>query len=113
MGVRFMDPNETSRVREAINADAEFRLASRFFSKDVQFVVGDSKCIVKVRDGVVTEIKLNLTFMNPWSFFIKGSVETWEKLYHRPSLPTCMAVFPGKTSSLVAISRLRLPIIGQ
>lgn len=79
MGVRFMDPNETSRVREAINADAEFRLASRFFSKDILFVVGDSKCIVKVRDGVVTEIKLNLTFMNPWSFFIKGSVETWKK----------------------------------
>jgi hypothetical protein len=79
MSNRFLNPSETAHVLDAINGDPEFRLASRFFSKDILLVVGDSKCIVRVRDGNVTDIKLNPTFMNPWSFFIKGSAETWQK----------------------------------
>jgi len=79
MSLRFLDPSGTTRVRDAINSDPEFKLASRFFSKDILLIVGEAKCIVKLREGVVAEIKLNPTFMNPWSFFIKGSVETWRK----------------------------------
>jgi len=86
MNFPFLDPIEINRVRDAVNADAEFRLASRFFSKDILLVAGDSKCIVKVREGVVTEIELNPTFMNPWSFFIKGGVDAWEK-FLRPIPP--------------------------
>jgi hypothetical protein len=79
MSIRFLNPSETAYVRNVINSDPEFKLARRFFSKDILLIVGDAKCIVKLRDGVVIEIKLNPTFMNPWSFFIKGSVETWQK----------------------------------
>jgi hypothetical protein len=79
MSVRFLNSSETAYVRDVINSDPEFKLASRFFSKDILLIVGDSKCIVRVRDGNVTEIRLNPTFMNPWSFFIKGSAETWQK----------------------------------
>ena len=79
MSFRFLNPSETAYVRDAINSDPEFKLASRFFSKDILLIVGDAKCIVKVRDGIVIEIKLNPTFMNPWNFFIKGSAETWQK----------------------------------
>ena len=79
MSVRFLNPSETAYVRNIINSDPEFKLARRFFSKDILLIVGDAKCIVKLRDGNVTEIKLNPTFMNPWSFFIKGSLETWQK----------------------------------
>jgi hypothetical protein len=79
MSVRFLNPGETANVRDVINRDPEFKLAGRFFSKDILLVVGDSKCIVTVRDGVVNEINLNPSFMNPWSFFIKGSTETWQK----------------------------------
>jgi hypothetical protein len=79
MNIRFLNSGDIAHVTEAINGDPEFRLASRFFSKDFLLVVGESKCIVKVRDGVVMELKLNPTFMNPWSFFIKGSAEAWKK----------------------------------
>jgi len=79
MTLRFIDPSEIAHVRDAINNDPEFKLASRFFSKDILLVVGESKCIFKMREGVVIEIKLDPTFMNPWSFFIKGSAETWQK----------------------------------
>ena len=78
MSIRFMNFGDIAHVRDVINGDPEFRLASRFFSKDILLVVGDSKCIVKVRDGVVIGLKLNPTFMNPWSFFIKGSTEAWQ-----------------------------------
>ena len=77
-----MNSSEVARVIEVINADPEFRLASRFFSQDILLIVGESKCIVKVRDGIVTELKLDPTFMNPWSFFIKGSGEAWQKFLH-------------------------------
>ena len=50
--------------------------------------MGDAKCIVKLRDGNVTEIRLNPTFKNPWSFFIKGSAETWQKFLQPIPPPT-------------------------
>jgi hypothetical protein len=81
MSIRFLNPSETAYVRNVINSDPEFKLARRFFSKDILLIVGDAKCIVKLRDGVVIEIKLNPTFMNPWSFFIKGSVPFFTDLY--------------------------------
>jgi hypothetical protein len=88
MSLRFLNPSETAYVRDSINRDPEFRLASRFFSKDILLVVGDSQCILTVRDGSVTEIKLNPTFMSPWSFFIKGSAETWQKFLQPIPPPT-------------------------
>ena len=88
MTIRFLNPSETAYVRDNINNDPELRLASRFFSKDILLVVGDSKCIIRVRDGNVTEIKLNPTFMNPWSFFIKGSAEAWQKFLQPIPPPT-------------------------
>jgi hypothetical protein len=88
MSFRFLNPSEIARVRDGINSDPEFRLAGRFFSKDILLIVGDIRCIVKIRDGNVTEIKLNPTFMNPWSFFIKGSTETWQKFLQPIPPPT-------------------------
>jgi hypothetical protein len=94
MAVRFINPNETAHVVDAINADPEFKLASRFFSKDILLVVADAKCIIKVRNGVVIEIKLNPTFMIPWSFFIKGSAETWQN-FLQPMPPPCFTDLYG------------------
>jgi hypothetical protein len=59
MPLCFLDSNEIRRLLEVINADAEFRLASRYFSKEILLVVGETGCIVKIRDGVVGEIRLN------------------------------------------------------
>ena len=43
MNFLFLDPIDINRVRDSVNTDAEFRLASRFFSKDILLVAGDSK----------------------------------------------------------------------
>ena len=97
MRIRFLDPNEIAHVQEAINGDPEFRLASRFFSKDILLGVGDSGCLVKVRDGIITEIKLNPTFMDSWNFFIKGSAEAWQK-FLQPLPPPRFADLYGGVS---------------
>jgi pimeloyl-ACP methyl ester carboxylesterase len=88
MPLCFLDSNQIRHLLEVINADAEFRLARRNFSKDILLVVGDTGCIVKIRDGVVGEIRLDPTFMNPWSFCLKGSTEAWERFLQPLPPPT-------------------------
>jgi hypothetical protein len=78
--IRFLNPKEIEYVRERINNDPEFRIAAKFMSEDILFGVGDSQCIFKVRDGVITEIALNPTPMDKWSFFIEAPEKSWEKL---------------------------------
>lgn len=95
MSLRFLDPSETAHVCSVINSDPEFKLASRFLFKDILLIVGDAKCIVKIRDGIVTEIKLNPTFMNSWSFFIKGSAETWQKFLQAVPPPFFTDLYGG------------------
>jgi len=55
-------------------ADPEFKIAARFMSKDVLLEVGNTKCIVKFRDGVITQIKSENAFADPWNFAIRASV---------------------------------------
>jgi hypothetical protein len=62
-------------------------------SEDILIGVGDSQCIFKVRDGVVTEIMLNSTPMDKWSFFIKAPEKSWEKLLQPYPPPFYQAFF--------------------
>jgi hypothetical protein len=72
MTVVFLDSNKVEGLRNAINNDTEFKLAARFMSEDVLLEVDDSRCIVKVHDGVITEIKLNPPSDDHWCFSIKA-----------------------------------------
>ena len=80
MKIRFLNPKEIEYVRERVNSDPEFRIAAKFMSEDIFLGAGDSPCIFKVRDGVVTEIVLNPTPMDRWDYFIKAPEKSWEKL---------------------------------
>lgn len=80
MKIRFLNPKEIELVQKSINIDPEFCIAAKFMSEDILFGVGDSECILKVREGVITEIALNPTPMDKWNFFIKAPEKSWEKL---------------------------------
>ena len=86
MEILFLDPSHIKRFREGINRDPEFILAARFMSQDILLGVDDSKCIISIRDGKVTEINLLPTFMDSWDFSIRATGESWEKLLS-PSPP--------------------------
>lgn len=106
MALCFVDPEQTIGLCRFINADPEFQLAARFFSKDILLIAGDARCIAQIRDGVVTSFKSNPTFMNPWSFYIQGSVTAWET-FLQPKPP------PFFTDLYGCISRKNLELGGD
>ena len=79
MAVCFVDPKNSESCRGNLNADPEFKIAARYMTKDVCIEVGAIKCIVKFRDGVVTQIQSENTAPAPWDFAIRASVDAWEK----------------------------------
>jgi len=79
MAVHFINPDKTSSIVDVLNSDPEFKIAARYMTKDVCIEVGKTKCIVKFRDGVVTEIKFEDAFAERWDFAVRASVDAWEK----------------------------------
>ncbi len=79
MKIIFLNPDQGERLRDRINANPEFKLASKFFSSRILLKAGDSKCVINVRDGVITELVMDPPPMDPWSFCITASVQSWEK----------------------------------
>jgi len=79
MAVRFTNPLNSDQFRKAVNTDPEFKIAARYMTKDACIEVGEVRCIVKFRDGIVSQIKTEATFADPWDFAIRGSVDAWEK----------------------------------
>jgi hypothetical protein len=79
MAVSFMDPMNATKYKDIINADPEFKIAARYMTKDMCIESGNNRCIVKFRDGIVTEIKFEDAFADRWDFAVRASVDAWEK----------------------------------
>jgi hypothetical protein len=77
-----LDPARAGNIVGFINRDPEFKLAARFFSKDILIKVGESKCLLRITDGVLTSILLNPAAVVPWDFFVAGPAESWHKFLH-------------------------------
>jgi hypothetical protein len=106
MTVIFLDSNKVAQLINTLNNDAEFKLAARFMSEDILFEVDDSRSIVKVRDGLVTEIKIAPGSKEHWSFSIEATAESWDKLL-QPSPPP---FFTGLNAGMI---RGNLQILGN
>ena len=97
MAIRFMDPKETEGIRSYVNSDPEFRLAAMRMMTNVLLQVGDSRCVVKVREGVVSEIMANPVFAEACSFYVKGSEDAWAKFL----LPVPPPFYNGVFSAMI------------
>lgn len=80
MKISFLDPEKADYVKKRMNSDPEFCIAAKYMSTDILFGVGDSQCIFKVRDGVISEIAFNPAPVDGWHYFIKAPEKSWEKL---------------------------------
>ena len=80
MKIRFLNSDELGYVREKINSDQEFQIASRFMNENVLLEVDKTQCILKIRDGLVNDIMINPGPMESWSFVIRAPENAWEKL---------------------------------
>ncbi len=106
MTVRFLDPKQVEKFRKGINDDFEFKLAAKYMSKDVLLELGNSQCIVKIREGMITEMNLTPTFMDAWSFSISGTIDSWEK-FLKPVPP------PFYNSLFAVMIRANMKVIGD
>jgi len=86
MEIHFLNPNEAADVRQRLNSDPEFRMAARFMSQDILIGVGDAKCIIRAREGIITEIVFNPSQIDKWNFFIRAPEKGWQ-LFLKPFPP--------------------------
>jgi hypothetical protein len=93
MAIRFMDPRETEDIRNYVNGDPEFTLAAGRMMTNVLLQVGESRCVVKVREGKVSEMLANPVFAESCSFYVKGSEDAWAKFLQPVPPPFYMGVF--------------------
>jgi hypothetical protein len=93
MAVIFKDPEKIERLRNALNSDPEFKLASKFMSEDVLFEVDNAQCIARVRDGIVVEMKLTPPPGSPWTFAIRATGDSWGKILQLSSPPFYTGLF--------------------
>jgi hypothetical protein len=86
MALIFLNPGKVEELRNVLNRDEEFKLAARFMSEDILLEADEVRCLIKVLDGVVTEIRPDPGPVDHWSFSIKAAAKSWEKLL-QPSPP--------------------------
>ena len=87
------------KYKDIINADPEFKIAARFMTKDMCVEAGKNRCIVKLRDGVVTEIKFEDAFADRWDFAVRASVDA-ASIRTVPGLPLCVGRGSGSRSRI-------------
>jgi len=80
MEICFLDPSRTKKVIERLNSDPEFRIAAKFMTQDILLGAGETKCIVRARDGIITEIAFDPSQIDKWNFYIRAPEKGWQLL---------------------------------
>jgi hypothetical protein len=77
--MRFADPEFQQKLRDALNADEEFALESRWFDGSIVLESGAERCWLKVYRGQVID---HLEFIPPfgYSFKLTASPDAWRML---------------------------------
>lgn len=95
MLIKILDPAQVQLFQNAINSDAEFKIAARHMSTKIMVHFGDSKCLIEIRDGLISEINLSPTQYDSWAIVLKGSLETWESFLQKVPPPFCNGIYAG------------------
>lgn len=101
MSIGFVTKDGAERFCEALNADAEFRLAAQAMSKVVLLAVGKERCFVRIRAGEDCEVKLvsaGAFDMTGSDAAIAGSKEAWGKLLSADPAPGYIDVLTALAS---------------
>ena len=81
MTKRILDLDLPALV-EAVNADAEFRLAARFWNGAFRFGLGgDEAYVFRVRDGRLVDVNPAPTPFDAWGFEVAGPTEGWREVF--------------------------------
>jgi hypothetical protein len=104
MTLVFLDPRRVEALRRTINTDPEFKLAARYMSEDVLLEAGDDRCLIRVREGQVPEIKINPPVSEHGKIGIKAMSESWGKLLQASPSPSYTGLNAGMMRGHLQIS---------
>ncbi|MCW2954397.1 MAG: hypothetical protein JWQ48_3567 [Conexibacter sp.] len=77
--MRFADPAFQERLQDALNADEEFALESRWFDGSILLECGPERCWLKVYRGQVID-RLEFVPAFGYTFKLVGSEDAWRLL---------------------------------
>jgi hypothetical protein len=87
MSQRITAANQ-SALLAAVNADAEFRLAARFWNGSFRLSIGaDEAYLFRVRDGEIVHVNRQPTPFDAWDFEIAGPRDGWAEIFARTPRP--------------------------
>lgn len=87
MSQRITAANQ-SALLGAVNADAEFRLAARFWNGSFRLSIGaDEAYLFRVRDGEIVHVNRQPTPFDAWDFEIAGPRDGWAEIFARTPRP--------------------------
>lgn len=84
---RIGDASERQLIA-AINADAEFRIAARYWNGSFRLSMGtDQACVFRVRDGEIVHLNRQPTVFDAWDFEIAGPKDGWAEIFAKVPRP--------------------------
>lgn len=104
MKVSFLDPNRLKVIQDALNGDAEFKLAAKGMSETVGLKAEKSRCLIRISDGVVSDIGIDEAESEKVSFSIDATFDSWELLLKRVPPPFYTGIFAGMLRGNLQIS---------
>jgi len=82
-------------LRKALNADPEFRLASRLWTARLLLRIGEQPYVFEISNGEVERIVDAVTIFDPWDIELAGPADGWDQLLQREPPPFYQDVFPA------------------
>ena len=95
MKVSFLDPNRLKGIQEALNRDAEFKLAARGMSETIGLKAEGALCLIRISDGVVSDIRLGEAENETVVFSIDATPDSWGLLLKKVPPPFYTGIFAG------------------
>lgn len=104
MKVSFLDPGRLGVIQDALNGDAEFKIAAKGMSETIGLKAEKSQCLIRISDGVVSDIRVGEAESEKVSFSIDANFDSWELLLKRVPPPFYTGIFAGMLRGNLQIS---------
>lgn len=69
------------KLQELVNADAALVRRGRWLSADMMLEIGDARHLVKIREGLITEVSPLPLLAIPFDFAVIGTKEAWQEFW--------------------------------
>jgi hypothetical protein len=83
-------------IRQALDADPEWRLAARFWDARIRFFVGGDGYLMDIKDGQLVDFSQDAPDPDNYDILIGGPAETWAEILEEIPRPYYQSFLPAK-----------------